>query len=208
MEDLKGTNLSRAAIGNIRSKTVRNPLQVSYFSAAPFRYGASKVMRFFVEPAKKTEQLKFSDEEIKNLDPDYLAKALKTSMIKKTGENKEPIRFNFMVQVIGQRQLEIGGANLIENASIAWDEKNYPSVKFDTFKVATVSIPAVDENDAPDFVDACKPLRFTPWHALEAHEPLGGINRLRKPVYCASGEFRGGTDAADSRTRCQEGRYQ
>ena len=39
-------------------------------------------------------------------------------------------------------------------------------------------------------VDACKPLRFTPWQTLAAHEPLGGINRLRKPVYCESGKFR------------------
>ena len=34
-------------------------------------------------------------------------------------------------------------------------------------------------------------LVFNPWQSLAAHQPLGGINRLRKPVYLSSAEHRG-----------------
>jgi hypothetical protein len=33
-------------------------------------------------------------------------------------------------------------------------------------------------------------LAFDPWHALAAHRPLGGINRIRNPAYRASAGFR------------------
>ena len=72
---------------------------------------------------------------------------------------------------------------MIENAALAWSEEKFPFVK-----VALIAIDPVGEDE--QLVDACRSLRFTPWHALTAHEPLGGINRLRKPVYCESGKFR------------------
>ena len=72
---------------------------------------------------------------------------------------------------------------MIENAAIAWSEKEFPFVE-----VAQIVIHPVGENE--QLVDACKSLLFTPWHALAAHEPLGGINRLRKPVYSKSAESR------------------
>lgn len=187
-QDLKGTELSINAVINIKKKTVRNPLQVPYFSASPFRFGPDHVMKFSVVPAIETEQTVFTDEEKNKLDSDYLAQALKETMTQnKKTIRKEPLKFNFMVQVIENRQLDqLGLDKTIENASIAWDEKLH--------KVASISIPAVDEQEAPDFVDACKSLEFTPWHALEEHAPLGGINRLRKPVYSKSAKFRANPD--------------
>jgi hypothetical protein len=48
------------------------------------------------------------------------------------------------------------------------------------FKLATILIP-------PQIVDPGAPLAerlaFSPWHALEAHRPLGAINRARRDVY-------------------------
>lgn len=40
-------------------------------------------------------------------------------------------------------------------------------------------------------VEACEEMAFTPWHALTAHQPLGGINRLRRQVYLGSAIHRG-----------------
>jgi hypothetical protein len=34
-------------------------------------------------------------------------------------------------------------------------------------------------------------LSFNPWHAPEAHRPLGDIQRLRRVVYLASARLRG-----------------
>jgi hypothetical protein len=33
-------------------------------------------------------------------------------------------------------------------------------------------------------------LSFSPWHGLEAHRPLGGINRIRRTVYEAVSHLR------------------
>ena len=36
----------------------------------------------------------------------------------------------------------------------------------------------------------CDNLSFNPWFGLEAHRPIGGINRLRKAVYEAISDYR------------------
>jgi hypothetical protein len=33
-------------------------------------------------------------------------------------------------------------------------------------------------------------MSFNPWHAVPAHKPLGGINRLRQAVYQAISKLR------------------
>jgi hypothetical protein len=42
----------------------------------------------------------------------------------------------------------------------------------------------------------CDNLSFNPWHALAAHRPIGGINRLRKSVYEAVSAYRHQRNAA------------
>ena len=97
------------------------------------------------------------------------------------------MRLSFMIQVVEKSQLAGRENDMIENAALTWSEEEFPFVK-----VADIVIdpknPKNQENK--QFVDACKSLRFTPWHSLAAHEPLGGTNRMRKPVYCESGKFR------------------
>ncbi|MEJ7592136.1 MAG: hypothetical protein WKF77_11340 [Planctomycetaceae bacterium] len=73
----------------------------------------------------------------------------------------------------------------IENASMEWLESE--AGKFQP--VATLTIP-LQEVDTPELRVRCERLVFTPWHGLEAHRPLGGINRMRKAVYEASAMFR------------------
>ena len=195
-------------IGKIKSQPVRNPLQVEYFSASPFQYGLGRVMKFSVVPAVATEVVKFTDDEKKNIDPNYLALVLKETLAQKAGEKKkEPLKFYFMVQVIESSQVTQSAGvrgKLIENAAIAWTGKNYPAVKITSVKVATITIPAVDEKENLDFVNACKSLQFTPWHTLAKHKPLGGINRLRKPVYCESGEFRRNPPVNAIKAQCED----
>lgn len=178
IEDLEGTKLSAAIIGNIKSQTVRNPLEVQYFSAAPFRFGPDHVMKFTVVPLDGVvPQDDFLDPD--SQEDDYLAVALKNSMTQ-----GKTIHLSFKIQLVGASQLAGREQDMIENAAIAWSEDEFPFVK-----VAEIVIdPNKQNNEA--FVDACMSERFTPWHGLAAHEPLGGINRMRKPVYCESGEFR------------------
>jgi hypothetical protein len=44
--------------------------------------------------------------------------------------------------------------------------------------------------DFPERWEWGNKLSFSPWHALEEHRPLGGINRARRIVYPASSELR------------------
>ena len=178
-EDAVNTLLSSQVVGKIKSKAVRNPLEVQYFSAAPFRYGFDRVMKFSVVPAAgEVPQKAFSPEEIGALDDNYLAQALKKNLTQ-----GKTLHLSFMIQAVEESQLAGRKEAMIENAALAWSEEEFPFVK-----VAHIAIHPVGKNE--QLVDACESRQFTPWHALAAHEPLGGINRLRKPVYCESAEFR------------------
>lgn len=72
----------------------------------------------------------------------------------------------------------------IEDTSIEWKESDAP---YET--VAKVRIPAQDF-DTPAQNLACDNQSFNPWFGLEAHRPIGGINRLRKAVYEAVSDYR------------------
>ncbi len=73
----------------------------------------------------------------------------------------------------------------IENPTVAWDEDASPYVTIATFEAA----PQVAwENGVSQNQEAA--LAFSPWHGLAAHQPLGAINRARKPVYEYSQGFR------------------
>ena len=136
-------------------------------------------MRYSVEPAQGEEPVAgFTDDELATADDDYLRKALA-----ETFSCTSTVTLSFKVQVANASQLEGKVDDMIENASKAWDEAKFPFTE-----VAQISIRAADQD--ADLVDRCKSLLFTPWHALAAHEPLGGINRLRKPVYATSASFR------------------
>ncbi len=72
----------------------------------------------------------------------------------------------------------------IEDTSIEWKESDAP---YET--VARVKIPPQDF-DTPALNLACDNQSFNPWFGLEAHRPIGGINRLRKAVYEAVSDYR------------------
>jgi hypothetical protein len=72
----------------------------------------------------------------------------------------------------------------IEDATEVWPVDAAP---FNT--VATLTI-APQDFDTPLVSTECEHMVFTPWHGLAEHQPLGGINRLRKAVYIASSQHR------------------
>ena len=114
-----------------------------------------------------------SEEEPETGNPDYL----RTALIKRL--KSEAIEFDFEIQVRDANQIDL--ETDIEDASTEWKDK-YVSV-------AHITIPT-QEFDSPEQRERCEKLFFTPWHGVTEHRPLGGINRLRKAVYIASGEHR------------------
>jgi hypothetical protein len=73
----------------------------------------------------------------------------------------------------------------IEDASVRWPEDLSP---FQT--VAVLHLPAQDAYSDARRRYADDVLSFSPWHALEAHRPLGSVMRSRRAAYPMSSDFR------------------
>jgi hypothetical protein len=162
---------TKKIIDGIQSTPVANPLGIQYFSAAPFLFGADRVMKFSAKPCAEVQPATMPDPPADH----YLREVLSQAM-----QQSGTVEFDFMLQV------RKGGGDLgIENASTGWDEAAHPFVK-----VAKIAIVAPQDLDSAEHQAQCERLFFTPWHSLAAHQPIGSINRLRKAVYEASAEHR------------------
>jgi len=73
----------------------------------------------------------------------------------------------------------------IEDATVPWPEVDSPYVG-----VAKITFPAQNPDTAARRAFGDDVLSFNSWRGLEAHRPLGSINRLKKLVYEASSDFR------------------
>jgi hypothetical protein len=73
----------------------------------------------------------------------------------------------------------------LEDASREWPQAESPYIT-----VARLEVPKQDAWNAETIEAIDERLAFDPWHALAAHRPLGGINRIRNPAYRASAGFR------------------
>lgn len=73
----------------------------------------------------------------------------------------------------------------IEDASVVWPEALSPYVT-----VARIEVDPQPSFSAQNVRDIDEGMAFSPWHGLEAHRPLGGVMRVRKPSYEMSAGFR------------------
>lgn len=73
----------------------------------------------------------------------------------------------------------------IEDASVVWDEELSPFVTVARIQVKPQ--PSWSEESVREIDDG---MAFSPWHGLQAHRPLGGVMRVRKPSYEMSAGFR------------------
>jgi len=90
-----------------------------------------------------------------------------------------PAEFDFMIQQQTDPQ-----TMPVENPAVIWDERVSPFVP-----VATLHIPA-QEFDTSERNTFGENLSFNPWHALDAHKPLGGANLARRIIYEEMSAFR------------------
>lgn len=172
-EDKARIAASFKVVTEIGSKPVANPLEVPYFGAAPFGFGRDRVMRFSAQPRFAPEPQTLPDAPVPC---DYLSEALTARMAK-----GEPVVFDFKLQV-----RDADKVTDLEDATASWPETETPFV---TVATLVLDAPQTDINSEVQRKE-CEDLVFTPWHALREHEPLGGINRLRKKVYKASSRHR------------------
>ena len=69
----------------------------------------------------------------------------------------------------------------IENAAVQWDEESSPQQS-----LASLTFEAQDAFSPARRVYGDDVLHFNPWQCVEAHQPLGSINRIRRAAYAAS----------------------
>ena len=145
-------------------------LDIDYFSTTPYRHGPSQAtaVKYSARPCTHTKPA-MGDERHK----DFLAETMKRQL------QEGPACFDFMVQF--QVDAE---AMPVEDASVVWDQELSPF-----HRVATLIIEDQDFR-SPEAMAACERMSFNPWQSLPAHQPLGGINRVRKSVYAEIAKFR------------------
>ena len=160
------------AVTRIAGQLPAHPASNTYFSMAPIRFG-SYVAKCRAKPAgdRHDSYLKL----IQRLasEADAMRLALEETM------RTQEVLFEFQVQLrTSERTMPI------EDASVEWPESESP---YRT--VAHLLLPR-QEIELLRQQDAYKNLSFNVWHALAAHRPLGGINRVRRWAYVLSSTWR------------------
>ena len=171
------------ALGDIKDQQTDSVLKSNYYSRTPFAVG-KRAAKFWISPAPCDWQPQDSKAPFILQNPNHplakrtpLKKTPSTSrhhyreeLVESLGKSDFCFDFNVQFQVDPSRQC-------IEEADIEWKEEEAPSIR-----VAQIRIPkqvfATPDNDR-----ACESLGFNPWNGLEAHRPLGNMNRARETVY-------------------------
>lgn len=177
---LRGINTALGAVG-IESTTVASlggapnvdPLGETYTSVTPFRFG-DHVAKFGLAPASPS----FTALAGSTIDaagrPDAIRETVRAEMKGLGGA------WDFRVQLCLDPDKQP-----VEDPTVEWKEDDTP---FRT--VATLSVDAQD-SWAPEMVERVdEAMRFSVWTGLEAHRPLGNINRARRDTYRHSAEYR------------------
>ncbi|KAL0480661.1 hypothetical protein AKO1_006850 [Acrasis kona] len=149
---------------------IGNVLSTQYFSATPYRLGPEVTVKWSVQPVDCYTGVPVSDR-LPGMSNDYLTERLKESL------NAEETCFDFLVQ-----KQENACEQPMEDPVTEWTT---PFVR-----LARITVPVQELDQSEEGKLFCENLSFSPWHSLEAHQPLGNVNRARKVVYRATSSFR------------------
>ena len=150
-----------------------HPLGQTFFSQTAYRYG-DYIAKFQIAPAGGQAKRVEGD----NLKIDGRPDAIREEMNATTRDGGAS--FELRVQLC--RDLE---AMPVEDPTVEWSEEKSPFVPVATIHVEAQ--PAYEEDRNRQLDDE---LRFSPWTGLAAHQPLGGVNRVRKQSYEESSKLR------------------
>ncbi len=139
-----------------------NPLRIRYWTTTPLKFGPTAAKLSMQPDLTFNQPVTSPAPEPRHRLRHALAEHLRT----------REARFDLMVQLqTDPRSMPI------EDAATAWPEDQSPFRK-----VATLRLPAQSylSEEQQRFGEN---LSFSPWHGLQAHRPLGGINRARRRIY-------------------------
>jgi catalase len=170
-EKLNQAKAALEIIHTMEAKPVSNLLKITYWSATPYKFGDG-AMKF--SAVSKNSFAGFDQTD--SIDQENY---LRDSMARYLAEHDASFDFNVQLQ-------KDADAMPIEDPTKVWDETISPFVKVGTIKIPSQIFDTEDRNQADEKQS------FSPWHALEIHRPLGGINRARK-MYIELANFRNKT---------------
>ena len=177
---LRGVNKALQAVG-VESTTLASlggapnvdPLGETYYSVTPFRYG-DYIAKFSVRPVAPALTALTGTEIDASGRPNAIRETVQSEMRGIEGV------WEFRVQLC--RDLE---RQPVEDPTVQWDEEEAP---FQT--VATITVGPQDSWDPARVQAVDEEMRFSIWTGLDAHRPLGNINRARNAPYKHSAQFR------------------
>ena len=137
-----------------------NVLQIRYFSAVPYGFGALAVKYVATPRVATPDAMPFNPAE------NFLREVAAAQL------SKGEAVFDFAVQF--QRD---EASMPVEDPSRAWSLALSPPRKVASLRILQQKF------DTPAIDSFGENLSFTPWHCLPEHRPLGAINRARKVVY-------------------------
>lgn len=178
---LRGVEATLEAVG-LESSTLQqlggapqtHPLGETYFSQTPFRYG-DHIAKFALFPV--SQQLTDLGTETINPAgrPDAIRQAVSEGLIAHGGTWELRVQLNTDLQAMP-----------VEDPTQEWDQKESAFVTVAMLEVPPQHGWAHGETERLD--DA---LAYSVWNALDAHRPLGNVNRARKDTYRFSQDYRG-----------------
>jgi uncharacterized membrane protein len=162
------------SVGRKIKRVSESVLAERYWSMSPYRLGP-RAIKFMVRPQETILSTG------KSVTPgDRLADFLSHDLVEYL--RARDARFDFLVQFQTDPALMP-----IEDPTVIWSELDSMPVKVATLIIEKNAASSAEDSE---FWNSVERMSFNPWHSLTAHEPLGGINRLRKGVYQANAKRR------------------
>ena len=147
-------------------KTFANPLTTRYFSSTPYVLGEAAVKYCATPLITPTDRSAPAADPSSGPGNNFMRDAMQAQL--RTG----PAEFTFGIQ------LQSDALRMpVEDAAKRWDENLSPFVAVATLRIAQQDF----DNAARDRQG--EDMRFSPWHCLAVHRPIGSINRARRVVY-------------------------
>jgi catalase len=159
-------------VARIAGQLPAHPASYTYFSMAPIRYG-NYVAKYRARPAGDRHDSYLELIQRLGSQADAMRLALEETL------RTQEVLFEFQVQLrTSERTMPI------EDATIEWPESESPYRTVAHLLLPRQEIASLRQQAA------IQQLSFNVWHALAAHRPLGGINRVRRWAYPLSAAWR------------------
>lgn len=167
-------------VARIAGQLPAHPASQTYFSMAPIRFG-NYVAKYRARPAGDRHDSYLDLVKRLGSQADAMRMALEETL------RTQEVLFELQVQLrTSERTMPI------EDATALWPESESPYRTVAHLLLPRQEIALLHRQTA--FQD----LSFNVWHALAAHRPLGGINRVRRVAYALSSAWRRQQAAAKS----------